>query len=77
MTIREMLEKNDDLHNGLYKVMNTVESLQVAAEEIIDDYPTEADETVRCRLENVTCQLTEVYELLLEATNIMEGEYDE
>ena len=73
MTIKEgEIKMLENINNKIYESKDKAEIAEVTLEEYIDDYCE--DDEVKERLANALEKIQDAMELLLEATNIMEGE---
>lgn len=62
----------ENINNKIYESRDKAEIAEVTLEEYIDDYCE--DDEMKERLANALEKIQDAMELLLEATNIMEGE---
>lgn len=69
-------EKLMEINNKIYDARDEAEKAETALEQYIDD-PDNADDKLMYRVENALEKVREAMELLLEATNDIEGENDE
>ena len=69
-------EKLMEINNKIYDARDEAEKVETALEQYIDD-PDNADDKLMYRAENALEKVREAMELLLDATNDIEGEYDE
>ena len=67
-------EKLMEINNKIYDARDEAEKAETALEQYIDDH---ADDKLMYRAENALEKVREAMELLLDATNDIEGEYDE
>lgn len=65
-----------EINDKIYDARDEAEKAETALEQYIDD-PDNADDKLMYRVENALEKVREAMELLLDATNDIEGEYDE
>ena len=65
-----------EINDKIYDARDEAENAETALEQYIDD-PDNADDKLMYRVENALEKVREAMELLLDATNDIEGEYDE
>ena len=65
-----------EINDKIYDARDEAEKAETALEQYIDD-PDNADDKLMYRAENALEKVREAIELLLDATNDIEGEYDE
>ena len=65
-----------EINDKIYDARDEAEKAETALEQYIDD-PDNADDKLMYRAENALEKVREAMELLLDATNDIEGEYDE
>ena len=65
-----------EINDKIYDARDEAEKAETALEQYIDD-PDNADDKLMYRVENALEKVREAMELLLEATNDIEGENDE